>query len=58
MIEFERIFLAKKLPDNLQNCRSKEIIYIYVPHDSEHPKLCIRKKGDKYEITKKEVIGK
>ncbi len=52
MIELERTFLAKSLPD-LSNCKSKEIIDIYIPRSEGHAAIRIRKNGDKYEITKK-----
>ena len=54
MIELERTFLLKKVPSGLKNCKSKEIIDIYIPKEYAHPKLRIRKNGEKYEITKKE----
>ena len=57
MIELERTFLAKYLPEGLENCKRKEILDIYIPTDSRHPTLRIRKNGDKYEITKKEPIA-
>ncbi len=57
MLEFERLFLAKKLPEGLEKCKNKEVLDIYLPHDSHHPVLRIRKNGDKYEMTKKEVVG-
>ncbi len=53
MIELERTFLAKHLPSGLERCKCKEIIDIYIPTNVHHPKLRIRKNGDKYEITKK-----
>jgi CYTH domain-containing protein len=56
MIERELTFLAKHLPEGLADCDFKEIIDIYVPKESRHPTLRIRKNGDKYEITKKEPI--
>jgi CYTH domain-containing protein len=56
MIEFEKTYLAKYLPENLNKCESKEIIDIYLPKDAEHPKLRIRKSADKYEITKKQPV--
>jgi|TARA_B100001971_G_C18200614_1_gene544341 CYTH domain-containing protein len=55
MIELERTYLAKTLPD-LTNCKSKEIIDVYIPKLSDHPTLRIRKNGEKYEITKKEPV--
>ena len=57
MIELEKTYLAKKLPGNLKGCRSKEILDIYLPGTSEHPKLRLRKNGDKYELTKKEPVN-
>ena len=56
MIELERTYLAKYLPQGLSNCKSKEIIDIYIPKSSVHPTLRIRKNGSKYEITKKEPV--
>ncbi len=57
MLEFERLFLAKRLPEGLEKCKNKEVVDIYLPHDSHHPVLRIRKNGDKYEMTKKEVVS-
>jgi len=56
MIEHERTFLAKSLPKDLLECKSKEILDIYLPTASHHPKLRIRMNGDKYEITKKTPV--
>ncbi|MFW5746503.1 MAG: hypothetical protein ACOCWQ_03055 [Nanoarchaeota archaeon] len=55
MIEQERTFLAKHLPD-LRACPCEEIIDIFIPADSRHPCLRIRKKGGQMEITKKQPI--
>ena len=57
MIEREKTYLAKYIPEGLQNCRSKEIIDIYVPASAEHPILRIRKNGNTYEITKKTPVS-
>jgi len=57
MIELEKTYLAKELPSELKNCKSKEIIDIYIPKSSEHPTLRIRKNGNKYEMTKKEPVN-
>ena len=56
MIELERTYLAKYLPQGLMDCKSKEIIDIYIPKSSIHPTLRIRKNGSEYEITKKEPV--
>lgn len=52
-IELERTFLLKKLPVDLGILRSMEVFDIYFPEKAVHPILRLRKKGDKYEITKK-----
>lgn len=56
MIELEKTYLAKSLPEGLKECKSKKIVDIYLPKASEHPKLRIRKNGDKYVMTKKELL--
>jgi len=56
MIELELTYLAKYLPGDLIKYPFKEIIDIYLPVSFDHPKIRIRKNGDKYEITKKEPI--
>ena len=57
MIELERTFLAKQLPSDLKQCKSKEIIDIYLPKAVEvHAPIRIRKNGDSYEITKKTLV--
>ncbi|MBD3359734.1 MAG: hypothetical protein GF365_03455 [Candidatus Buchananbacteria bacterium] len=52
-IEYEKTYLLKFIPDNLIKAPYKEIIDIYIPKNSKHPKLRIRKNGDDYEICKK-----
>jgi CYTH domain-containing protein len=53
MIEIERTFLAKFLPD-LSKCKKKDMLDIYVSSkESLHARLRIRKNGEKYELTKK-----
>ncbi|RMF54978.1 hypothetical protein D6745_03525 [Candidatus Woesearchaeota archaeon] len=56
MIELERTYLAKEIPKDLKKYKSKEIIDIYIPKDSDHAPIRIRKNGDKYEITKKRPV--
>jgi CYTH domain-containing protein len=57
VIELERTFLAKQIPDGLKACKSKEIIDIYIPKMVEsHAPIRIRKNGDTYEITKKSQV--
>lgn len=56
MIELEKTYLIKKLPENLGSCEFKEIIDVYFPKSSDHSKLRLRKNGDKFEMTKKEPV--
>lgn len=55
-IELERTFLLKEFPVDLKTLEFKEVFDIYIPQAVEHPILRIRKKGDKFEITKKHPI--
>ncbi|MEK7574615.1 MAG: hypothetical protein AAB511_00070 [Patescibacteria group bacterium] len=57
MIELERTFLVKFLPDNLSNYPSKEIWDNYIPDTDPHPVLRLRKLGEKYELTKKQPVA-
>lgn len=56
MEELERTYLAKGLPKDLVNFPSKEMLDIYLPSTSDHPKLRIRRRGDVFEITKKSPV--
>lgn len=56
MIELERRFLAKRIPDGLASCSKKEMVDIYLPSTAHHPTLRLRKQGDKLEMTKKEPV--
>jgi len=51
--ELERTFLVKFLPEDLGKFKFVDLIDNYVPKDSDHPILRIRKKGDRTVITKK-----
>ena len=55
MIELERefTFLINRLPDDLATFPSKIIEDNYIPVSSDHPKIRIRRNGDKLVITKK-----
>lgn len=56
MIELEKTYLAKYIPEDIASCKSKEIIDIYIPRASEHPQIRLRKNGDRFEITKKSPV--
>lgn len=56
--EFELTYLIKNLPSNFSlEVDSKEILDIYLPASSDHATLRVRKRGDVYEITKKEPVS-
>jgi adenylate cyclase len=56
--EFELTYLIKNLPSNFSlEVDSKEILDIYLPASSNHATLRVRKRGDVYEITKKEPVS-
>lgn len=57
MIELEKTYLVKELPKGLESCEYKEIIDIYIPEFEDHPTLRIRKNGERYVITKKELVN-
>jgi CYTH domain-containing protein len=57
MIELEKTYLAKKLPNALKSCEFKEIIDVYLPKTSVHPKIRLRKNGNEFELTKKEPVN-
>lgn len=56
MIELERTYLAKKLP-NLIACKKTVIFDIYLPKNFDKPKIRLRRNGEKYEFTKKYLAG-
>lgn len=53
MVELEKTFLAKALPPDLDECPHKVMMDIYYPAEQAHCHLRLRRRGDKYEITKK-----
>lgn len=55
-IELERTFLLKKYPVELKTLKSMEVFDIYLPRVVLHPNLRVRKKGEKFEITKKHPV--
>jgi len=52
-IELERTFLAKYLPEDLESYPHKNMQDSFIPKDSRHPLLRIRKNNDKFIITRK-----
>lgn len=56
MVELEKTYLIKFIPDTLDKCEYEDMVDIYIPASEAHPVLRIRRKGHKYEITKKQPI--
>jgi len=54
--ELERTYLVRQLPEELATATKTELLDIYLPINSEHPILRIRKRGTKCMITKKHPI--
>lgn len=52
-VELEKTYLVKFLPSELTSLQPIELIDVYIPATNSHPTLRLRKKGDKYELTKK-----
>lgn len=57
MLELEITYLAKTLPEGLEEYPYKELMDIYIPREAEHPHLRLRKKGNSYEMTKKTKVS-
>ncbi len=57
MIELERTFLVKRLPERLLDCKFTEITDLFIPKESIHPVIRIRKNGDVFEMTKKSPVN-
>jgi len=56
--EFELTYLLKEFPKNFfEEANGKEILDIYIPSIAERRILRIRKLGDRYEITKKQLVN-
>ena len=56
-LELERTFLAKELPKEIGGEDYVEIVDTYIPDGAKHSHLRLRKKGDKYSITKKMPVA-
>lgn len=53
-LELERTFLAKYMPVQIDGARSEIIVDTYIPGEADHASLRLRKRGELYELTKKE----
>lgn len=54
-LEIEKTYLLAYLPEELVNLEPVELMDIYIPESSFHPKLRLGKRGNVYEITKKKL---
>ncbi|MBT9151615.1 MAG: Inorganic triphosphatase [candidate division WS2 bacterium] len=57
MIELEKTYLAKFVPMDLANCNYSEMMDVYFPVISPHPRLRLRKRGSILEMTKKTLVN-
>lgn len=57
MLELEKTYLLKTIPFDLDNYPSKKLVDHYIPVESDHPKLRLRKRWDIHEITKKTLVN-
>lgn len=58
LIEIERTFLVAEIPGWIEKMQPEDMTDYYLPSDmNTHPKLRLRQKGDRYEITKKSVLA-
>lgn len=55
-LEREKTYLLKSLPRDLADCRSENISDAFVPVSAVHPALRLRRRGERYELTKKELV--
>ncbi|MBR5046482.1 hypothetical protein IKX73_02545 [Candidatus Saccharibacteria bacterium] len=56
-LELERTYLAKELPKEIDGADYVEIVDIYIPEGDGLASLRLRKKADKYFMTKKTVVS-
>ena len=57
MLELEKTYLLKAIPTWLSLYSNKELVDIYIPLESAHAHLRIRKYGDHMMIMKKELVN-
>jgi len=56
VIEYEKTYLCAKFPGEFVTGEPDRMIDVYVPEAAHHPKLRLRFRGGRYEITKKAPI--
>lgn len=55
-LEPERTYLIKELPEKVARLKPVEIQDVYFPLEAAHPTLRLRKRGERYEMTKKTCL--
>ena len=55
-IELEKTYLCSAIPTDLFSGQPTKMIDIYIPEESPHPKLRLRRKGNHHEMTKKTAL--
>ena len=56
MIELERTFLIRYLPEGIGACRKMVVKDVYFPKDAFHPVLRLRMDGSRFMLTKKTPV--
>ena len=57
MLEIEKTYLVKELPENIEKFPYTDLLDLYIPDTADHPKLRLRKRGEKKEMTKKTLVS-
>lgn len=55
-IEYEKTYLCSEVPEQLITGQGVRMVDVYFPESSDHPKLRLRQKGERFEITKKTPV--
>ena len=57
MLELEKTYLLQNIPQWFSDCPYKDLLDIYIPVESDHAHLRIRKHGESMVIMKKELVN-
>jgi adenylate cyclase len=57
LVELELTYLARNIPKEILDTNPFRLLDIYLPETKPRPFIRLRKKGDEYEITKKQPIS-
>ncbi|MFA6255750.1 MAG: hypothetical protein WC606_01075 [Candidatus Absconditabacterales bacterium] len=57
MLELEKTYLLKEIPKGLSKYPHKDLLDIYIPFESDHAHVRIRKNGESMVIMKKELTN-